>query len=48
MQVNGRADLSLDERVRLEVNYLSRYSIWQDIKILFQTAIAVITGRGAY
>jgi exopolysaccharide biosynthesis polyprenyl glycosylphosphotransferase len=48
MQINGRADLSLDERVRLEVNYLFRYSIWRDIKILFQTIIAIITGRGAY
>ncbi len=48
MQVNGRADLSLDERVRLEVNYLSQYSIWQDIKILLQTIVAVVMGRGAY
>jgi exopolysaccharide biosynthesis polyprenyl glycosylphosphotransferase len=48
MQINGRADLPLDERVRLETNYLSRYSIWQDVKILFQTVVAVIRGRGAY
>jgi exopolysaccharide biosynthesis polyprenyl glycosylphosphotransferase len=48
MQINNRADLSLDERVRLEINYLSKYSIWQDVKILFQTVIAVIVGRGAY
>ncbi|MFB0533460.1 MAG: sugar transferase [Anaerolineae bacterium] len=48
MQINGRADLSLDERVRLEVSYLARYSIWQDVKILFQTVVAIIMGRGAY
>ncbi|MBI1878944.1 MAG: sugar transferase [Chloroflexi bacterium] len=48
MQVNGRANLSLEERVCLELEYLSNYSIWQDIKILFQTVIAVISGHGAY
>jgi len=48
MQINGRAELSLEERVRLEVDYLTRYSLWQDIKILLKTIPVVITRRGAY
>jgi lipopolysaccharide/colanic/teichoic acid biosynthesis glycosyltransferase len=48
MQVNGRAELSLDERVRLELDYIRHYSLWKDICILARTAVAVVSGRGAY
>ena len=48
MQVNGRADLSFDERVRLELDYIENYSLWKDICILARTVIAVLSGRGAY
>jgi lipopolysaccharide/colanic/teichoic acid biosynthesis glycosyltransferase len=48
MQVNGRAELSLDERVRLELDYVRHYSLWKDICILARTAVAVVSGRGAY
>jgi exopolysaccharide biosynthesis polyprenyl glycosylphosphotransferase len=48
MQINGRAKLSLEERVQLELEYLSNYSLWLDVKILFQTIFAVISGDGAY
>jgi len=48
MQVNGRADLSLDERVRLELDYIRHYSLWKDIGILMRTVVAIVTGRGAY
>jgi len=48
MQVNGRADLSLDERVRLELDYIQNYSLWKDLCILARTVAAVISGRGAY
>ncbi|MEA1958777.1 MAG: sugar transferase [Chloroflexota bacterium] len=48
MQVNGRANLSFDKRVQLEVNYIRDYSLWEDIVILARTVIAVISGRGAY
>lgn len=48
MQVNGRADLSLDERVRLELDYIENYSLWKDMYILACTLIAVVFGRGAY
>ena len=48
MQVSGRADLSLDARVRLELDYITSYSLWKDVSILVRTAVAVISGRGAY
>ena len=48
MQVNGRGDMDLDDRVRLEVAYIHDYSLWQDVRILWRTVGVVLTGRGAY
>jgi lipopolysaccharide/colanic/teichoic acid biosynthesis glycosyltransferase len=47
MQVNGRGDLSLDERVRMEVDYIEHYSLWRDLRLLAQTLPAVVEGKGA-
>ncbi len=48
-QVSGRADISYEERVRLDMHYIRNYTIWQDLQILFiQTPPAVLKGRGAY
>lgn len=47
MQVNGRADLTLDARVQLELDYIEHYSLGRDIRILLQTLPAVIRGTGA-
>jgi lipopolysaccharide/colanic/teichoic acid biosynthesis glycosyltransferase len=47
MQVNGRADLPLDERVEMELNYIENYSLWRDISLLLRTPPAVIRGKGA-
>lgn len=47
MQVGGRGDLSLTDRVTLEIEYIENYSIWRDIKILLQTFPAVFNGEGA-
>lgn len=48
MQVNGRGDLPLDERVRLELDYIEHYSLWRDIVTLVRTLPAWISGKGAY
>jgi lipopolysaccharide/colanic/teichoic acid biosynthesis glycosyltransferase len=48
MQVNGRGDLSFEERAELEVKYIKKYRLWRDIVILIQTIPAVIQGKGAY
>ena len=48
MQISGRADLPLDERVKLELAYIQNYSLWTDIRILIETIPAVLSGKGAY
>ncbi len=48
MQVNGRGELPLDERVRLELEYIEGYSFGRDVVILLQSIPAVISGRGAF
>jgi exopolysaccharide biosynthesis polyprenyl glycosylphosphotransferase len=47
-QVSGRSDLSYAERTRLDMYYIRNYTIWQDIRILFNTIGAVLHGNGAY
>ncbi len=47
-QVSGRSNLSYPDRVRLDMYYIRNYSIWQDIKILFDTIGAVLHSEGAY
>jgi lipopolysaccharide/colanic/teichoic acid biosynthesis glycosyltransferase len=46
-QVNGRSEVDFDERLRLDVEYIERQSLWLDIQIIFQTVGAVFTQRGA-
>ena len=48
MQVNGRGDLPLDERVRLEIDYIENYSLLTDVAMLLKTVPAILLGRGAY
>ncbi len=47
-QVNGRSRTTFDEMVRLDLRYAKTWSIWLDLKILFQTPRAVLSGDGAY
>jgi exopolysaccharide biosynthesis polyprenyl glycosylphosphotransferase len=47
-QVSGRSRTSFDEMVRLDLKYARDWSIAMDIKILFKTPYAVISGDGAY
>jgi lipopolysaccharide/colanic/teichoic acid biosynthesis glycosyltransferase len=47
-QISGRADLSYEERVRLDMQYIRNYTIWLDLKVLLNTAWAVLVRRGAY
>mgnify|MGYP003116346009 CR=1 FL=1 len=46
-QVRGRSDTSYDERVAMDVEYASNWSLLSDVKILFLTIPAVILSRGA-
>ena len=46
-QVRGRCELSFEDMVRLDVEYIRNQSIWLDFKILSLTIPAVLSGRGA-
>jgi lipopolysaccharide/colanic/teichoic acid biosynthesis glycosyltransferase len=48
MQVYGRGDLSFDERLAVEREYLENSSVSRDVHLLLLTIPAVIRGRGAY
>jgi lipopolysaccharide/colanic/teichoic acid biosynthesis glycosyltransferase len=47
-QVSGRSDLSFDQSVALDIEYIDRQSLWLDFMILLKTFGAVAKGRGAY
>ncbi len=46
-QIEGRAETEFDERLRLDIAYIERRSIWFDIQILVRTVLAVFQGKGA-
>ena len=45
-QVNGRDQLPIPEKVRLDVEYLRRQSLWFDVQILWRTLLKVTVGDG--
>lgn len=47
-QISGRSDLSWDETVALDLNYVDNWSYARDIEVLVRTLRAVVDGRGAY
>lgn len=47
-QVNGRSNTTYDERVALDMQYITKWSVWLDIKILLWTIPVVLKGDGAY
>jgi exopolysaccharide biosynthesis polyprenyl glycosylphosphotransferase len=47
-QISGRSQIDLEERVRLDYQYVSGWSLARDIEILIATVPAVLSGRGAY
>ncbi|MEV8513129.1 sugar transferase [Dactylosporangium sp. NPDC051484] len=47
-QVSGRSELSWQESVRLDLNYVDNWSPLLDLRILARTVNAVVRGTGAY
>jgi len=47
-QVSGRNNLTYEERIALDVDYVRRCSLWLDIRLLLQTFPAVLGGSGAH
>jgi exopolysaccharide biosynthesis polyprenyl glycosylphosphotransferase len=47
-QIRGRNEVGFDEWMRLDLEYIDRWSLWLDFSILARTIPAVVRGRGAY
>jgi exopolysaccharide biosynthesis polyprenyl glycosylphosphotransferase len=47
-QVSGRNDLPFEELRRLDYAYVASWSLWWDLKIIWQTPGSVLRRRGAY
>lgn len=47
-QISGRSDLSWDDTVRLDLDYVENWSLVRDVQIIWQTVRAVASSRGAY
>jgi len=46
-QVKGRCQVSFEEMIRMDLDYIRKASMWFDFKILFLTIPAVLSRRGA-
>jgi exopolysaccharide biosynthesis polyprenyl glycosylphosphotransferase len=47
-QIRGRSDLPFEKMVELDVEYIRDWSLPLDLRILLETPIVMVTGRGAY
>jgi len=45
-QVSGRDELSIPQKIALEIEYMQRQSLWFDIKILGLTALRIVGRNG--
>lgn len=45
-QVNGRNNLTWTEKIEYDVEYIDKFSLWFDIKILFKTVAVVLKRDG--
>jgi lipopolysaccharide/colanic/teichoic acid biosynthesis glycosyltransferase len=48
MQVHGRGELTFQERLAVEREYVENYSLPKDIELLLRTLFTVFRGRGAF
>ncbi|HIG30452.1 MAG TPA: sugar transferase [Verrucomicrobiales bacterium] len=47
-QVSGRSEIDFPDQVILDIRYIQNQGLLEDLKILFLTIPAVISGKGAY
>lgn len=47
-QTRGRQDVSYEDRVRMDVHYITHWTLGLDLRILVETPWKVIKGKGAY
>jgi lipopolysaccharide/colanic/teichoic acid biosynthesis glycosyltransferase len=47
-QVSGRSEIGFIDWARMDLWYVRNQSLWTDLKLMFRTPMAVVSGRGAY
>ncbi|MGC2161265.1 MAG: sugar transferase, partial [Silvibacterium sp.] len=47
-QVSGRCDVNYPERVLMDVEYVERWSLSMEMKILCKTVLVILHSKGAY
>jgi len=47
-QVSGRQNVSFQRRIGFDIDYVTNWSLWKDIQIIFKTFIVVLKAEGAY
>jgi lipopolysaccharide/colanic/teichoic acid biosynthesis glycosyltransferase len=49
-QISGRNDISYEQRIRIDVNYVKRHDFWLDLQIVCKTALLTLLPKnnGAY
>ena len=46
-QVEGRSTVRFEDWMRMDMRYIQRRSLWNDLRLIFKTVPAVLTGKGA-
>ncbi len=46
-QVSGRSEINFDKRIEMDAEYVRKRSILYDIKLIFRTPGAMVSGKGA-
>ena len=46
-QISGRSELPFEKWVDLDIQYIRNWSFGLDLRILIETPLVVLTGRGA-
>jgi len=47
-QVSGRGNIKFTQQVQMDLDYIENQGFWFDIKLMFKTIPAVISGKGAF
>lgn len=47
-QIGGRSDLSFEQQVQLDIDYMHKQGLLTDLQIIAKTVPAVLSGKGAY
>ena len=47
-QVSGRSEIPFPQQVEMDLDYIHRQSLTEDVRLLLKTVPALVRGRGAY